>query len=45
MSMGVPLWFCFTAFLLLFVVLMHLRVRLERARARVEAFYLSQDDL
>ena len=44
-SMGAPLWFCFTAFLLLFVVLMHLRVRLERARARVEAFYLSQDDL
>jgi heme exporter protein C len=43
-SMGVPLWFCFVAMFLLFLVLMSLRVRLERQRARLEAIYLSKDE-
>ncbi|MBI4262771.1 MAG: cytochrome c biogenesis protein CcsA [Acidobacteria bacterium] len=42
-SMGVPFWFCFAAFLLLFVLLLRLRVRLEEQRARVDALYLSLD--
>jgi heme exporter protein C len=44
-SMGGPLWFCFTALFLFFLVMMTLRVRLERQRARLEALYLSEDDL
>jgi heme exporter protein C len=43
-SMGVPFWFCFTAFLLLFVVLLKMRVRLEEQRARLDALYLSLDE-
>ena len=43
-SMGAPLWFCFTALLLFFLVMMSVRTRLERQRARLEAFYLSEDD-
>ena len=43
-EMGVPLWFCVTAFTLLFVVLLSLRVRLEHQRARVEALYLAEDE-
>jgi heme exporter protein C len=43
-SMGVPLWFCFIGFLVLFLVLMNLRVRLERQRAQLEALYLSEDE-
>ena len=43
-SMGGPFWFCLAAFLLLFVVLMQLRVRLERQRARVDALYLAVED-
>jgi heme exporter protein C len=43
-SMGGPLWFCFTAFLLFFLLLMQLRVRLERQRALVEAHFLSEDE-
>ena len=43
-SMSLPLWFCFTAFLLLFLALMKLRVDLERQRARVEALYLNEDE-
>lgn len=41
-SMGAPLWFCFTAFLLLFLLLMNLRVRLERQRGLLEAHMLSE---
>jgi heme exporter protein C len=44
LSMGGPLWFCFSAFFLLFLVLMQLRVRLERERAQVEALFLSRDE-
>jgi len=44
-EMGGPLWFCVTAFVLLFVVLLGLRARLERDRARVEELYLAEDEL
>lgn len=44
-SMGGPLWFCFAGFAALFFVLMTLRVRLERQRARLDAFYLDEDTL
>jgi heme exporter protein C len=43
-SMGVPFWFCFTAFVLLYVLLLKLRVRLEEQRARLDAMYLSLDE-
>jgi heme exporter protein C len=43
-SMGGPLWFCFIAFLLFFLLLMQMRVRLERQRAWVEAHFLSEDE-
>ena len=42
--MGFPLWFCVVTFVLLFIVLMKLRVRLEEQRARVDALYLSLDE-
>jgi heme exporter protein C len=44
LSMGLPFWFCFTAFVLLFVLLLSLRVRLEEQRARVDALYLAMGD-
>jgi heme exporter protein C len=43
-SFGVPLWFSFTAFVLLFVLLLRMRVRLEEQRARLDALYLSMDE-
>lgn len=43
-EMGIPLWFCVTAFTLLFVVLLRMRARLEHQRARVEALYLLEDE-
>lgn len=43
-EMGVPLWFCVTAFLLLFLALLSLRASLERQRTRVDALYLSYDE-
>jgi len=43
-SMGFPTYFCITAFLLLFVVLLRMRVRLEAQRARLDALYLSLDE-
>ncbi|MEQ1896477.1 MAG: cytochrome c biogenesis protein CcsA [Vicinamibacterales bacterium] len=43
LEMGVPFWFCVVAFLLLFMLLLRLRVRLEEQRARVDALYLSLD--
>ena len=42
-SFGVPLWFSAATFLLLFVLLLRMRVRLEEQRARVDALYLSMD--
>jgi len=44
-AMGIPLWYCVTAFTLLFIVLLRLRARLEHQRARVEALYLAEDEL
>jgi heme exporter protein C len=43
-SMGLPLWFCVTTFLLMFVLLFKMRVRLEEQRARLDAVYLSLDE-
>ena len=43
-SMGGPLWFCVSAFGLLFVILLRLRVRLEEQRGRLDALYLSLDE-
>jgi heme exporter protein C len=43
-SMGGPLWFCFAAFFMLFLLLMQMRIRLERQRALVEAQFLSEDE-
>src|SRR6187402_1952226 len=43
-NMGVPLWFCVVTFLLTFVLLFKMRVRLEEQRARLDAVYLSLDE-
>jgi heme exporter protein C len=43
-SLGVPLWFSFAAFLLLFVLLLRMRVTLEEQRARLDVLYLSMDE-
>jgi heme exporter protein C len=43
-SLGLPLWFCVVAFLLLFVVLLKLRIRVEEQQARVDALYLALDE-
>jgi heme exporter protein C len=42
-SMGLPLWFCVVAFVLCFVLLLKMRVRLEEQRARLDSIYLSLD--
>jgi heme exporter protein C len=42
-SFGLPLWFNVATFLLLFVLLLRVRVRLEEQRARVDGLYLSMD--
>jgi hypothetical protein len=38
------LWFCLTAFVLLFVVLLKLRIYLEEERARLDSLYLSIEE-
>jgi heme exporter protein C len=43
-DMGTALWFSFVCFLLLFILLLRLRVRLEEQRARLDALYLSLDE-
>ncbi len=43
-EMGFPLWFCVTTFVLCFVLLLRMRVRLEEQRARLDAIYLSLDE-
>src|SRR5690348_17296721 len=43
-SMGIPLWFCFTSFLLLFILLLTLRIHLEEQRARLDALHLAIED-
>lgn len=42
-DMGIAFWFCVSAFVMLFILLLRLRVRLEEQRARVDALYLSVD--
>jgi heme exporter protein C len=42
-SFGVPLWFSAATFLLLFVLLLRMRVRLEEQRAKLDGLYLSMD--
>ena len=42
-SMGLPVWFTFATFFLLFLLLLRMRVRLEEQRARLDALYLSAD--
>src|SRR5918993_5122108 len=44
LSMGFPLWFCVATFILCFVLLLKMRVRLEEQRARLDAIYLSLDE-
>ena len=41
---GIPLWFCFAAFAMLFTALLHLRATLEHQRLRVEELYLAEDE-
>jgi heme exporter protein C len=43
-SMGFPLWYCVTAFVLLFVLLVALRIRVAEQQARLDALYLSLDE-
>ena len=43
-QMGGPLWFCITAFFLLFLALLSMRSRLERQRMRIEDLYLAEDE-
>ena len=43
-AMGVPFLFCLVAFIVLFVLLLRLRVRLEDERARLDSLYLALDD-
>ena len=41
---GIPLWFCFAAFTMLFIALLNLRATLALQQARVEALYLDEDE-
>jgi len=43
-DMGAALWFSFTCFLLLFILLLRVRVHLEEQRAKLDTLYLSLDD-
>jgi heme exporter protein C len=43
-NMGLPLWFCVAAFVLLYVLLLQLRIQLEEQRSRVDALYLQLED-
>jgi heme exporter protein C len=38
-----PFWYCVTAFMLLFAVLMTMRLRLEQQRAALDALYLEEE--
>jgi heme exporter protein C len=42
-DMGIPLWFCFAAFSMLFIALLNLRASLEHQRQRVEELYLAEE--
>src|SRR6185295_9051330 len=43
-TMGIPFWFCATAFLLLMVVLLALRVNLGKRQAALDELYLAYED-
>jgi heme exporter protein C len=43
-SMGFPLWFCLAAFVLLFVLLMAMRVRVTEQQSRLDAMYLRLEE-
>jgi len=43
-DMGIALWFCLAAFVLLFVLLLKLRVHLEEQRAHLDRLYLSFEE-
>jgi heme exporter protein C len=43
-NMGIPLYFCWVAFSVLFLALMLTRVRLERARSELEEAYLAVEE-
>ena len=43
-NMGLPLWFCVSSFVLLYVLLLKLRIQLEEQRSRVDALYLQLED-
>jgi heme exporter protein C len=43
-SFGLPLWFSAVTFLLMFVLLLRMRVRLEEQRARLDVLYLATDE-
>jgi heme exporter protein C len=43
-SMGFPLMFCVTAYLLLFILLMTMRKQLEEGRQRLDALHLALDE-
>jgi heme exporter protein C len=43
-SFGVPLWFSAVTFLLLFVLLLRMRIRLEEQRTRLDSLYLAMDE-
>jgi heme exporter protein C len=43
-SMGIPLYFCWAAFAVLFVALMLMRVRLERQRMALDEAFLAVED-
>ncbi len=39
-----PFWFCFVAFILFYVLTLHLRSRLEKRRAELEVLYLAAEE-
>jgi heme exporter protein C len=39
-----PFWFCVLAFLLFFIVTLHVRTRLEKRRAELEALYIAAEE-
>lgn len=43
-TMGVPFWFCVSAYMLLFLVLLTLRLRLASYQAAVDAMYVDLED-
>ena len=44
-GMREPFWFCVTAFLILYVLLLSVRTELEKRRSALDALYLAADDV